>query len=71
LTPAGRSELKGIRACELAWLLVLLNGLHDRDMAAATHVLRIIRQRLQRHARDLARRKQLRLKSADHWGNTS
>ncbi len=45
---------------ESSWLNVLLNGLGDRDMAVTTHVLRIIRQRLQRDARELARRKRQR-----------
>ena len=57
LTAMGRSELKALRACESAWLFALLNGLHDHAMATTTHVLRIIRQRLHRDARELARRK--------------
>jgi DNA-binding MarR family transcriptional regulator len=57
LTAMGRSELKALRACESAWLFALLNGLGDRDMAVTAHVLRIIRQRLQRDARELAWRK--------------
>jgi DNA-binding MarR family transcriptional regulator len=53
LTASGRSELEALTAGLHAWLFVLLNGLGDRDMALTTHVLRIIRQRLQRDARAL------------------
>jgi len=34
----------------------LLNGLGDHELAATTHVVRVIRQRLERDARELARR---------------
>jgi DNA-binding MarR family transcriptional regulator len=57
LTARGKAELNAADARESTWLNVLLNGLADRDMATAAHVLRIIRQRLQRDARDLARRR--------------
>ena len=57
LTPRGKAELSVANRRESSWLNALLNGLGDRDMAVATHVLRIIRQRLQRDARELARRK--------------
>jgi DNA-binding MarR family transcriptional regulator len=63
LTPAGRANLHADRAAEAAWLAALLNGLGDHDMAAATHVVRVIRQRLERDARDLAQRKRVPLKS--------
>lgn len=56
LTPRGRSELAGVRAHRSTWLMILLNGLGDHEMAAATHVVRVIRQRLERHARELAGR---------------
>jgi DNA-binding MarR family transcriptional regulator len=69
LTAAGRSEVRAMTACQAAWRAVLLNGLGDRDMATTTHVLRIIRQRLQRDARELARRKRIPLKSSDHPGD--
>ena len=48
LTAAGRSRLQGDRAAESTWLLALLNGLGDREMANATQVVRVIRQRLER-----------------------
>ena len=60
LTPRGKAELAAADKRESSWLNVLLNGLGDRDMAVTTHVLRIIRQRLQRDARELARRKRQR-----------
>jgi DNA-binding MarR family transcriptional regulator len=57
LTQRGRATLKATSADEATWLAALLNGLGDHQMAAATHVVRVIRQRLERDARDLARRK--------------
>ena len=57
LTPRGKAELAVADRRESSWLNALLNGLGDRDMAVTAHVLRIIRQRLQRDARELARRK--------------
>jgi DNA-binding MarR family transcriptional regulator len=56
LTPAGRAWLKATTAAQRAWLSVLLNGLGDRDMATASQVVRVIRQRLERDARELAQR---------------
>jgi cob(I)alamin adenosyltransferase len=35
----------------------LLNGLGDQPMAAATQVVRVVRQRLERRVRELAQRK--------------
>jgi DNA-binding MarR family transcriptional regulator len=63
LTPAGRSKLHAVRAIESRWLTTLLNGLGDHDLATATHVVRVIRQRLERDARELARRKRIPLQS--------
>jgi DNA-binding MarR family transcriptional regulator len=57
LTPAGRAWLKATSAAQRTWLIVLLNGLDDRQMATTSHVLRVIRQRLERDARELAQRK--------------
>jgi hypothetical protein len=42
---------------------VLLNGLGDREAATAIQVLRVIRQRLERDARELARGNAIPLKS--------
>lgn len=56
LTPRGRSDLAAARSAHTLWLMTLLNGLGDHDMATATHVVRVIRQRLERDARELARR---------------
>jgi DNA-binding MarR family transcriptional regulator len=55
LTPHGRASLEAATAREAAWLAVLLNGLGDREMATTTHVLTVLRQRLERDARELAR----------------
>jgi DNA-binding MarR family transcriptional regulator len=63
LTLAGRSKLHAGRAIESTWLATLLNGLGDRDLAATTHVVRVIRQRLECDARELARRKRIPLQS--------
>jgi DNA-binding MarR family transcriptional regulator len=63
LTPAGRSKLHAVRAIEPRWLTTLLNGLGDHDLATATHVVRVIRQRVERAARELARRKRIPLQS--------
>ena len=61
LTPRGRAELTAVQADRSTWLMILLNGLGDHEMAAATHIVRVIRQRLERHARELARRNDDRL----------
>jgi DNA-binding MarR family transcriptional regulator len=63
LTPAGRSHLQGKHAVESAWLATLLNGLGGRERATAIHVVRVIRQRLERDARELAAAKRIPLKS--------
>lgn len=52
VTPRGRAELAAQRSAERGWLVVLLNGLGDHEMATVIHVLRVIRQRLERDARD-------------------
>jgi DNA-binding MarR family transcriptional regulator len=57
LTPRGRAEVAAVRAAERLWLATLLNGLGDHAMAAATQVVRVVRQRLERQARELAQRK--------------
>jgi DNA-binding MarR family transcriptional regulator len=63
LTPLGRNELAAAKSIENRWLLAVLNGLGDRDMATTTHVVRVIRQRIARDARELARQKRIPLKS--------
>jgi DNA-binding MarR family transcriptional regulator len=54
LTAQGRSELAAARAAENLWLPTLLNGLGDHELSATTHVVRVIRQRLERAAREWA-----------------
>jgi DNA-binding MarR family transcriptional regulator len=56
LTPQGRSDLAAARAAQRSWLMTLLNGLGEHDLATAAHVVRVIRQRLQRDAREVAGR---------------
>jgi DNA-binding MarR family transcriptional regulator len=63
LTPRGRAELAAARTAQAIWLATLLNGLGDHELAATTHVVRVIRQRLERDARELARRNASPLKS--------
>jgi DNA-binding MarR family transcriptional regulator len=63
LTPRARRELQAAEVRESAWLAVLLNGLGDREAATAIQVLRVIRQRLERDARELARGNAIPLKS--------
>lgn len=55
LTPRGEAALAAERTARAIWRSTLLNGLGDREMAATTHVVRVIRQRLERHARELER----------------
>jgi DNA-binding MarR family transcriptional regulator len=55
LTPQGRAELARVRTAEGVWLELLLSGLADRQMAAVTHVLRVIRGRLERDERERRR----------------
>lgn len=58
LTARGRAELSRVRTAEGVWRQVLLSGLADRQMAAVTHVLRVIRQRLERDERERRRAEQ-------------
>jgi DNA-binding MarR family transcriptional regulator len=53
LTPAGRRELERQRKPQLAWIFTLLNGLEPAPMRTTLHVLRVIRQRLERYEREL------------------
>ena len=55
LTPRGRKELEAQRLPQLAWVLTLLNGLEPPAMRATSHVLRVIRLRLERDERDRRR----------------
>jgi DNA-binding MarR family transcriptional regulator len=57
LAPRGRAELAAARTAEEIWRATLLNGLGDHGLKATTHVIRVIRQRLERHARELAQHK--------------
>jgi DNA-binding MarR family transcriptional regulator len=68
LTPLGRSYLGSVQTVESTWLTTLLNGLGEHEMATAAHVVQIIRQRLERDAREL---KRIPLKSGDHKGDSS
>jgi DNA-binding MarR family transcriptional regulator len=56
LTARGRAQLAAARSVEALWAATLLNGLGDHELAATTHVVRVVRQRLQRDARELAQR---------------
>lgn len=71
LTPTGRSYLGRIQTAESSWLTRLLLGLGEPDMAITTHVVRVIRQRLERDVRELAQRKPIPLKSSDLKGDSS
>jgi DNA-binding MarR family transcriptional regulator len=57
LTARGRAELAAARVAERIWLATLLNGLGDHELAATTHVVRVVRQRLERDVREWAQRK--------------
>ncbi len=57
LTPRGHGELAAMRSAQTIWLVTLLNGLGNHEMATTTHVVRVIRQRLERDARELVQRK--------------
>jgi DNA-binding MarR family transcriptional regulator len=52
LTAAGRRALDSARMPQFAWLFTLLGGLEPRAMREAGHVLRVIRRRLERDARE-------------------
>jgi DNA-binding MarR family transcriptional regulator len=55
--PKGRAELAAARTAEEVWLATLLNGLGDQQLKATVRVVRVIRQRLERDARELERHK--------------
>jgi DNA-binding MarR family transcriptional regulator len=57
LTPNGRAELAAGRSVHSTWLATVLNGLGDHEMATTTRVVRVIRQRLERDAREWAQLK--------------
>jgi DNA-binding MarR family transcriptional regulator len=57
LTPRGRACLAAARSAEKSWLATLLNGLGDRELKATLHVIRVVRQRLERDARELEQQK--------------
>jgi DNA-binding MarR family transcriptional regulator len=52
LTPSGRRELENQRMPLFSWTFTLLNGLDERAMHEANHVLAVIRRRLERYARE-------------------
>jgi DNA-binding MarR family transcriptional regulator len=52
LTPQARAELARVRSAEAIWLHVLLAGLKDWHMTTVTHVLRVMRLRLERDERE-------------------
>src|SRR5688572_19666025 len=58
LTPAGRRRLEEQRMPEFSWVFTLLNGLDAAERRRTGHVLRVIRQRLERYERE--RRRALR-----------
>jgi len=60
VTPEGRRELAAARIAEHVWLTTLLSGLGDHELKATIHVVKVIRQRLERDARDLERQKRER-----------
>ena len=55
VTPQGRAALAAARTAAEIWLVTLLNGLGDHDLKATLRVVRVIRQRLERDARELER----------------
>jgi DNA-binding MarR family transcriptional regulator len=57
VTPKGRAELAAARISESGWLATLLNGLGDPELKVTLRVVRVIRQRLERDARELERYK--------------
>ena len=57
VTPKGRAELVAARTAEEVWLATLLNGLGDHELKATMRVVRVIRQRLERDARERERHK--------------
>jgi DNA-binding MarR family transcriptional regulator len=78
VTPKGRAELAAARIAEDVWLASLLNGLGDHELKATVHIVRVIRQRLERdarerdaRARELARQLANPLKSLQDQGEPS
>ena len=63
ITPSGRAQLAAAQTAEDVWLATLLNGLGDHDLKATLRVVRVIRQRLERDARELARHEAERKRS--------
>ena len=57
VTPRGRAALAAARTGESGWLAALFNGLGDHELKATLRVVRVIRQRLERDARELERYK--------------
>ncbi|HSC16885.1 MAG TPA: MarR family transcriptional regulator, partial [Gammaproteobacteria bacterium] len=57
VTARGRAELAAARTREAGWLATLLNGLGDHELRATMRVVRVVRQRLERDARELERQK--------------
>jgi len=57
VTPKGRAELAAASTAEDVWLATLLNGLGDHELKATLRVVRVLRQRLERAARELERHK--------------
>jgi DNA-binding MarR family transcriptional regulator len=55
LTPAGRKELEAQRMLPLSWVAAVLNGLKPEAMRSTHHVLRVLRLRLERDARERRR----------------
>jgi len=53
LTSSGRQALERQRKPQLAWMLTLLNGLEPAPMRTTRHVLRVLRQRLERYDKEL------------------
>jgi len=49
LTPAGRRELERQRMPDFGWVFTLLKGLEPSTMRETNHVLRVLRQRLERY----------------------
>jgi len=62
LTPRGRAELAAAKTAEEVWRATLLNGLGDRELRATTNVVRVIRQRLERDAREHEHERQRQLR---------
>jgi DNA-binding MarR family transcriptional regulator len=53
LTPSGRRTLETDRLPSFIWTFTLLNGLERKAMQSASHVLRVIGQRLDRYELEL------------------